>query len=301
MEICTVSDGACGPRGRGPSRVHLLLNNKRGVAVNSPVANIQPADLPAIAVEGLECRYGERVVLEKVSFTVGRGEVFFVIGGSGCGKSTLLRHLIGLQAPAAGTVRFAGQDFTHASAKEHKALLRSFGVLYQSGALWSSMTVRENVALPLELHTDITRQERDAVVALKLAQVGLSGYEDYFPAELSGGMKKRAGLARALALDPSIVFFDEPSAGLDPITSLQLDELVLQIRDTLGTTIVIVSHELASIYGIADRVIMLDRTTRGIIADGDPRQLRDHSEDMRVRDFLNRRGEPVAQGGGPHA
>ena len=255
----------------------------------------------AIEVEDLECRYGDRIVLEKVSFTVKSGEIFFIIGGSGCGKSTLLRHMIGLQAPAAGTVRFGGRDFTHANTKEYRALLRSFGVLYQSGALWSSMTVRENVALPLELHTDITRQEREAIVALKLAQVGMSGYEDYFPAELSGGMKKRAGLARALALDPSIVFFDEPGAGLDPVTSLQLDELVLQIRETLGTTIVIVSHELASIYGIADRVIMLDSKTRGVIADGDPRYLRDHGEDMRVRDFLNRRGEPVAQGGGRKA
>lgn len=252
----------------------------------------------AIEVEGLECRYGERVVLENVSFTVKSGEIFFIIGGSGCGKSTLLRHIIGLNSPAAGTVRFGGRDFTHATAKEHRALLRSFGVLYQSGALWSSMTVRENVALPLELHTDISRREREEIVALKLAQVGLSGYEEYFPSELSGGMKKRAGLARALALDPSIVFFDEPGAGLDPVTSLQLDELVLQIRETLGTTIVIVSHELASIYSIADRVIMLDRATRGIIANGHPCDLRDHSEDPRVRDFLNRRGEPVAQGGG---
>ena len=268
----------------------------------NPNSSIAPDARPfAIEVEGLECRYGERVVLEKVSFAVKSGEIFFVIGGSGCGKSTLLRHIIGLNSPAAGTVRFGGRDFTHASAEEHKALLRSFGVLYQSGALWSSMTVRENVALPLELHTDITRRERDEIVALKLAQVGLSGYEEYFPSELSGGMKKRAGLARALALDPSIVFFDEPGAGLDPVTSLQLDELVLQIRETLGTTIVIVSHELASIYSIADRVIMLDRTTRGIIADGDPCSLRDHSEDPRVRDFLNRRGEPVAQGGGPNA
>lgn len=266
--------------------------------MNPPATSAPQNPTPAIEVEGLECRYGERVVLEKVTFTVKSGEILFVIGGSGCGKSTLLRHMIGLQAPAAGTVRFSGRDFTHASTQEYKDLLRSFGVLYQSGALWSSMTVGENVALPLELHTDITRKEREAIVALKLAQVGMSGYEDYYPSELSGGMKKRAGLARALALDPSIVFFDEPSAGLDPITSLQLDELVLQIRETLGTTIVIVSHELASIYGIADRAIMLDRTTRGVIADGDPRVLRDSSEDPRVRDFLNRRGEPVAQGGG---
>lgn len=255
----------------------------------------------AIEVDGLECRYGEQVVLKAVSFAVKRGEIFFIIGGSGCGKSTLLRHMIGLQAPAAGVVRFGGRDFTHARSAEHKALLQTFGVLYQSGALWSSMTLQENVSLPLELFTELGRKERDEVVALKLAQVGLAGYEGYYPAEISGGMKKRAGLARALALDPSIVFFDEPSAGLDPVTSLQLDELVLQIRDTLGTTIVIVSHELASIYGIADRVVMLDRDTKGVIAEGDPRGLRDRSEDRRVRDFLNRRGEPVAQERGAHS
>jgi phospholipid/cholesterol/gamma-HCH transport system ATP-binding protein len=258
------------------------------------------ADKFAIEVDGLECRYGEHVVLKEVSFAVKRGEVFFIIGGSGCGKSTLLRHMIGLQAPAAGAVRFGGRDFTRARSAEYKELLQTFGVLYQSGALWSSMTLRENVSLPLELFTGLGRRERAEVVALKLAQVGLAGYEDYYPAEISGGMKKRAGLARALALDPSMVFFDEPSAGLDPVTSLQLDELVLQIRDTLGTTIVIVSHELASIYGIADRVVMLDRETKGVIAEGDPRALRDRSEDRRVRDFLNRRGESVAQERGAH-
>lgn len=251
----------------------------------------------AIEVDGLECRYDERTVLRNVTFNVKRGEVFFVIGGSGCGKSTLLRHMIGLHTPTAGTVKFEGRDFTRASARERKALLQTFGVLYQSGALWSSMTLHENVSLPIELFTELTKKERDAIVRLKLAQVGLAGYEDYYPSEISGGMKKRAGLARALALDPSIVFFDEPSAGLDPITSLQLDELILQIRETLGTTIVIVSHELASIYSIADRVIMLDRSTKGIIADGDPRQLRDTSEDPRVRDFLNRRDATVGHKG----
>jgi len=243
----------------------------------------------AIEVEGLEARYDDRVILQNVSFAVKRGEIFFIIGGSGCGKSTLLRNMIGLVPPAKGSVRYFGRDLTHAAAAERKALLRTFGVLYQSGALWSSMTLRENVALPLELYTDLSRRERDEVVALKLAQVGLAGYEDYLPAELSGGMKKRAGLARALALDPQIVFFDEPSAGLDPITSLKLDELILQLRETLGTTIVVVSHELASIFDIADRVVMLEKETRGLIAEGDPRQLRDRSEDPRVREFLNRR------------
>ena len=251
----------------------------------------------AIEVEGLEARYDDRVILQNVSFAVKRREIFFVIGGSGCGKSTLLRNLVGLNQPSKGTVRFFGRDFTHASPGERKALLRTFGILYQSGALWSSMTVRENVALPLELYTKLSRRERNEVVSLKLAQVGLSHAGDLLPAELSGGMKKRAGLARALALDPDIVFFDEPSAGLDPVTSLKLDELIVELRDTLGTTIVVVSHELASIFDIADRVIMLEREAKGPIAEGDPRTLRDRSEDPRVREFLNRRMEAVAQKG----
>jgi phospholipid/cholesterol/gamma-HCH transport system ATP-binding protein len=256
------------------------------------------SDKFAIEVSGLACHYGETTVLENVSFAVKRGEIFFVIGGSGCGKSTLLRNLIGLHRPAAGAVRYFGRDFTHATPGERQGLLRGFGVLYQGGALWSSLTLRENVSLPLELYTGLTHAQRDEIVSLKLAQVGLAGYEDYYPAEISGGMRKRAGLARALALDPAIVFFDEPSAGLDPVTSLNLDHLIRQIRDTQGTTIVIVSHELASIFDLADRVIMLDRTARGVIAEGDPRWLRDRSEDRRVREFLNRREEPVAQQGG---
>jgi phospholipid/cholesterol/gamma-HCH transport system ATP-binding protein len=253
------------------------------------------SDAFAIEVDGLEARYDDRVILERVSFAVKRGEIFFIIGGSGCGKSTLLRNVIGLHQPTRGSVKFFGRDFTQASARERKAMLRTFGVLYQGGALWSSMTLRENVALPLELYTDLSSRERDEMVSLKLAQVGLAGYENYFPAEISGGMKKRAGLARALALDPKIVFFDEPSAGLDPITSLKLDELVKEIRDTLGTTIVIVSHELASIFDIADRVVMLDRSAKGVIAEGDPTMLRDRSEDPRVREFLNRRVEALSR------
>jgi len=247
----------------------------------------------AIELNEVACGYGERTVLEGITFAVKRAEIFFIIGGSGCGKSTLLRHMIGLNQPSKGSVKYFGRDFTRASARERQELLRSFGVLYQSGALWSSMTLRENVALPLELLTSLDRREREQIVALKLAQVGLAGYEDYFPSDISGGMKKRAGLARALALDPGIVFFDEPGAGLDPITSLKLDELVKEIRDTLGTTIVIVSHELPSIFDIGDRVVMLSRDVRGIIAEGDPRVLRDTSQDERVREFLNRRLEPV--------
>ena len=247
----------------------------------------------AIELEGVRCAYGDRVVLDHVSFAVRRAEIFFIIGGSGCGKSTLLRHMIGLLQPGQGCVRYSGRDFTHATARERKELLRTFGVLYQGGALWSSMTLGENVGLPLELLTELGRREREEIIALKLAQVGLAGYEDYYPAEISGGMRKRAGLAHALALDPAIVFFDEPSAGLDPITSLKLDLLVKHIRDTLGTTIVIVSHELASIFDLADRVVMLDAAARGIIAEGPPKELRDHSPDERVLEFLNRRAGPV--------
>jgi phospholipid/cholesterol/gamma-HCH transport system ATP-binding protein len=244
---------------------------------------------PAIEVKNLECGYDGNVILRDVTFTVPRGELFFIIGGSGCGKSTLLKHLIGLHHPTAGDVRYFGQDFTNVDLAARKRMLKHFGVLYQSAALWSSLTLRENVALPLEEYTRLSKRERDELVALKLAQVGLNGYEDYYPAEISGGMKKRAGLARALALDPAIVFFDEPSAGLDPVTSRKLDELILQIRSTLRTTMVIVSHELDSIFGIADRVIMLERGAKGIIAEGRPRDLLEKSTDPRVREFLHRR------------
>jgi phospholipid/cholesterol/gamma-HCH transport system ATP-binding protein len=243
---------------------------------------------PAIAVNGLQCGYGDDIVLRDVTFTVKRGEVFFIIGGSGCGKSTLLRHMVGLHTPRAGTVSFFGKAFTSADAAARRAMLKTFGMLFQSGALWSSLTLRENVALPLEEHTALTKREIQEISTLKLAQVGLTGFEDYYPSEISGGMRKRAGLARALALDPEIVFFDEPSAGLDPVTSRKLDELVLQVRETFGTTIVIVSHELASIFGIADRVIMLDRGAKGIIAEGPPRELALNSRDPRVSEFLRR-------------
>jgi phospholipid/cholesterol/gamma-HCH transport system ATP-binding protein len=249
------------------------------------------SDGPAIAVDSLQCGYEGKVVLDQVSFAVRRAEVFFIIGGSGCGKSTLLRHLVGLHQPTRGEVRFFGESFTQADAAARRRMLRGFGMLFQSGALWSSLTLRENVALPLEEYTVLNARERNELATLKLAQVGLGGFEDYYPAEISGGMKKRAGLARALALDPAIVFFDEPSAGLDPVTSRKLDELILHLRDTFGTTIVVVSHELASIFDIADRVIMLDRGARGIIAEGAPGELLARSRDPRVADFL-RRGAP---------
>ena len=253
----------------------------------------EPLQTPAIEVSHLDCGYDSRVILKDVNFTVRPGEIFFVIGGSGCGKSTLLRNLIGIHTPMAGTVSFFGESFTGGNTSRRREFLKTFGVLYQGGALWTSLTLRQNVALPLEEYTTLTRREREELATLKLAQVGLAGSEDYYPAEISGGMKKRAGLARALALDPAILFLDEPSAGLDPITSRRLDELVLEIRDRLGTTMVVVSHELASIFSIADRVIMLDREERGIVAEGPPGELAAKSKDPRVLEFLHRGDVPA--------
>jgi len=252
------------------------------------------ATAAALEVCGVRCAYGERVVLDEVSFAVPVGQICFIGGGSGCGKSTLLKHLVGLHEPVAGTVRYFGEAFTGADPDARRALQTGFGVLYQSGALWSSMTLSENIELPLELYTGLDTRERRALARLKLAQVGLTGAEERYPAELSGGMKKRAGLARALALDPRIVFFDEPSAGLDPISSRDLDALIRRTRDAFGTTIVIVSHELDSIFGIGDRLVLLDRDKRGVIADGTPAGLRDHSEFASVREFLSRGGERAA-------
>lgn len=258
-------------------------------------ANLKPeAGVPAIDVSGLDCGYDGKVLLKDLNFQVKRGEIFFIIGGSGCGKSTLLRHLIGLRAPMSGKVLFFGECFNEADETRRREMLKRIGVLYQGGALWSSLTLLENVMLPLAEYTPLNAAEREELAAMKLAQVGLTNYESYFPAEISGGMKKRAGLARALALDPAIVFFDEPSAGLDPITSRKLDELIVNLRDLLGMTCVVVSHELASIFDIADRVIMLDKNARGIIAGGDPRELLKNSPDPRVREFLGR-GEDAQQ------
>jgi phospholipid/cholesterol/gamma-HCH transport system ATP-binding protein len=244
---------------------------------------------PAIEVKGLECNYEDTVVLADVSFRVKQAEIFFIIGGSGCGKTTLLRNMVGLLRPSKGDVYFNGRSFTNADSSNRRDMLKTFGMLFQSGALWTSLTLAENIALPLEEYTRLPSDEIHNIARFKLAQVGLTGFEEHYPSEISGGMRKRAGLARALALDPSIVFFDEPSAGLDPVSARLLDELIVQIRDTFGTTIVIVSHDVDSIFGIADRVIMLDREKRGIIAEGKPSEIVATSQNPKVVEFLTRR------------
>jgi phospholipid/cholesterol/gamma-HCH transport system ATP-binding protein len=232
--------------------------------------------------------YGDFVLMRDLTFEVQQGEIFIIMGGSGCGKSTLLRHLIGLKEPAAGEIYYGTENFTRAGQARRVEMLRRFGVLYQSGALWSSMTLAENVGLPLHEYTDLTAAEIREVASLKLALVGLRGFEDFYPYEISGGMQKRAGLARAIALDPDVLFFHEPSAGLDPISSKRLDDLILELRDSLGATVVVVTHELASIFAIGTNSIFLDPETRTLIARGPPDQLRDHSDDPRVRRFLLR-------------
>jgi len=246
-----------------------------------------------IEIRDLTMAYGSFVVMRDINVQIKRGEVFVIMGGSGCGKSTLLRHMIGLKQPAQGDVFYDGVPFWQSDADARQQKLRSFGVLFQSGALWSSMTLTENIGLVLGEYTDFPAADIREIARLKLALVGLKGFEDYYPAEISGGMCKRAGLARALALDPDVLFFDEPSAGLDPISSRNLDELILQLRDSLGATFVVVTHELASIFTIADNSVFLDPETRTMRAQGNPRELRDHSTDPAVREFLTR-GESTA-------
>ncbi len=243
---------------------------------------------PHISVRDLTMAYGSFVVMHDLNFEIKRGEVFVIMGGSGCGKSTLLRHLIGLQRPAKGKVFYDNEDFTDAPEEKRLKMLQKFGVMYQGGALWSSLTLAENVALPLEEFTDLKESTVRDIVSLKLALVGLRGFEEFYPAEISGGMCKRASLARAMALDPEILFFDEPSAGLDPVSARRLDELILQLRDSLGTTVVVVTHELASIFAIADRAIFLDVSTRTTGGLGDPKDMRLHSPNENLRIFLNR-------------
>ena len=253
----------------------------------------KPATNPIIEAVGLNIGYGDVVVMRDLAFSVRKGDIFVIMGGSGCGKSTLLKALIGLKEPLAGKVMYGGASFWDVDAAAQLAIMRRFGVLYQGGALWSSLTLAENVALPLEMYTDLSPKQIQEVVSLKLALVGLAGYEEFYPSEISGGMRKRAGLARAMALDPDILFFDEPSAGLDPISARLLDDLILQLSDTLGATVVMVTHELASIFAVGNNSIFLDAHTKRMIASGHPKQLLKESNDPRVVEFLTR-GEKTA-------
>ncbi len=242
-------------------------------------------------IRDLTMSYGDYTVMRDLNFSIKKGEIFVIMGGSGCGKSTLLRHMIGLIHPYKGEILFKGKNFSDAPDETKTEMLRHFGVMYQSGALWSSMTLSENVSLPLMEFTNVSQSEAEDIAELKLALVGLRGFGSFYPSEISGGMCKRAGLARAIALDPEVLFFDEPSAGLDPISSYRLDELILQMRDSLGATVVVVTHELASIFKIADRAIFLDTSTKTQGAIGNPKDLL-NSDNASVRIFLNRGVDP---------
>ncbi|MET0050917.1 MAG: ATP-binding cassette domain-containing protein [Candidatus Thiodiazotropha sp.] len=256
--------------------------------------NLNPQQAPSrisdthIEVRGLTMAYGSRVIQRDLNFRIRRGDVFIIMGGSGCGKSTLLRHLIGLRRPAQGSVIYEGESFWELDSVGRQRIMRRMGVLYQSGALWTHMTLAENVTLPLQTYTRLPASEIQELVSFKLSLVGLKGFERYYPSEISGGMQKRAGLARAMALDPELLFFDEPSAGLDPVSAKRLDDLILELSESLGTTIVVVTHELASIFAIGHDAIFLDPETKTLIAQGNPRELRDSSRDPKVREFLSR-------------
>jgi len=243
---------------------------------------------PQIVVKGLDMGYGSFILMRNLNFTVNRGDIFIIMGGSGCGKSTLMKILIGLKKPLCGQVLYGDLSFWDADPDEQERVMRRFGVLYQSGALFSSMTLAENVALPLEQYADMSKSQIRSMVSLKLALVGLAGFEEFYPSEISGGMQKRAGLARAMALDPDILFFDEPSAGLDPVSARLLDDLILELRASLGTTFVVVTHELASIFAIGNNSVYLDVDSRTMTASGDPKKLLAESTDPKVRNFLTR-------------
>jgi len=243
---------------------------------------------PVIEVRNLDLEYEDYSVIRNLNFNVNKGDIFIVMGGSGCGKSTLLKVLIGLKKPDKGEVIFSGENFWASDETKQQEIMRRFGVLYQGGALWSSFSLAENIALPLQLYSRLNAWQIRDLVKLKLALVGLAGYEDFYPAEISGGMCKRAALARAIALDPEVIFFDEPSAGLDPISARMLDDLILELRDILGATIVVVTHELASIFAIGDNAILLDAESKSVIASGAPKTLLNQSKDSKVIQFLTR-------------
>jgi phospholipid/cholesterol/gamma-HCH transport system ATP-binding protein len=253
------------------------------------------SEAPVCRVENLRMSFPGRLIQRDISFSVGRGEIFAIMGGSGCGKSTLLRHMIGLIEPGAGRIFYGDLDYQAATPEQQDAVRRRFGVLFQGGALFSAMTLFENVALPLQLYTPANAVEIRGLVRYKLGLVGLRGYEEFYPSEISGGMRKRAGLARALALDPELLFLDEPSAGLDPISSRRLDDLILQLRDGTGASFVVVSHELPSLFAIGDNGIFLDAESKRPIAHGSPRQMLEHSTHPTVQAFLRR--EPVQDAG----
>lgn len=243
---------------------------------------------PYITIRDLTMAYGSFVVMKNLNFTIDRGDIFIIMGGSGCGKSTLMKIMVGLKEPAKGQVLYNDLSFWEADLSARKNIMKHIGILYQYGALWSSMTLAENIAFPIEEYTDLDHNEIWELVSLKLAMVGLSGFEGFYPSEISGGMRKRAALARAIALDPDILFFDEPSAGLDPVSAKRLDDLILELRDSLGATIIVVTHELASIFAIGNNSIFLDPETKTMIAEGNPRMLLENSRDPKVLNFLRR-------------
>ena len=254
-----------------------------------------------IVVRDMVMAYGSFVLIRDLNFTIRRSDIFVIMGGSGCGKSTLMRQMIGLKEPARGQVLYNGASFWDADPQRREQLMQRFGVLYQQGALWSSMTLAENIALPLGEYTRLSAAEIREIASLKLALVGLAGFEDYYPSEISGGMRKRAGLARAMAMDPEVLFFDEPSAGLDPISSRRLDDLILELRDSLGATVVMVTHELPSIFAIANNSVFLDPETKSQLATGDPHELLADPPDPKVEEFLTRGGSEGAGREGGHA
>jgi phospholipid/cholesterol/gamma-HCH transport system ATP-binding protein len=256
---------------------------------NESATQTPPAAREAhIEVRDLTIAFGERVILQDVTFTVRRGDIFVIMGGSGSGKSTLLKTMIGLLEPAAGDVLYNGESFTHAEPQARSKMLCGFGVTYQKGALWGGLTLSENIGLVLEQYTDLPAAEIRELAAFKLSLVGLAGFEDFYPAAISGGMQKRAALARAMALDPEVLFFDEPSAGLDPPTSRRLDELIVELRDSLSATVVIVTHELASLLSIGDNGVFVDPQEKTMIAQGSPSELLESCQDERVQQFLRR-------------